>query len=214
MEISILQGLLEVVAGWPGFVPAAEHNITLFQSTGPSFFIKLMFTEGHMKNTPLAPLPLPDAEDEGCFGALRVSSVTSMASKDCGISGNPSLSPKTWLRAPSSHGSLTGMDGGVLRQASTITSVKRRRCLSVCALLALQCHILLQALQLRQNHHHRPVKGLQADQTSIDHLSLTLHCLCLTRSRVAMGEKNDEPAISTSRLPYLRRALLCAVVGG
>ena len=123
-----------------------------------------------MKNTPLAPLPLPDAEDEGCFGALRVSSVTSVASKDCGISGNPSLSPKTWLRAPSPHGSLTGMDGGVLRQASTITSVKRRRCLSVCALLALECHILLQPLQLRQNHHHRPVKGLQADQTSIDHL--------------------------------------------
>ena len=158
-----------------------------------------------MKNTPLAPLPLPDAEDEGCFGALRVSSVTSMASKDCGISGNPSLSPKTWLRAPSSHGSLTGMDGGVLRQASTITSVKRRRCLSVCALLALQCHILLQPLQLRQNHHHRPVKGLQADQTSIDHLSLTLHCLCLTRSRVAMGEKKRrachiyvEATVSTS----------------
>jgi hypothetical protein len=31
---------------------------------------------------------------------------------------------------------------------------------------------------------------------------------------VAMGEKNDEPAVSTSSLPYLRRALLCAVVGG
>ena len=46
------------------------------------------------------------------------------------------------------------------------------------------------------------------------HQTLTLHCLCLTRSRVAMGEKNDEPAVSTSSLPYLRRALPCAVVGG
>ena len=28
------------------------------------------------------------------------------------------------------------------------------------------------------------------------------------------GEKSDEPAVSTASLPYLRRALLCAVVGG